>query len=91
MISKKEVRKRLVVLAKCPVPKDISSNSAKRPQYSIKDKKKLGRYIVRHNLSVKEAGIATKGCVSPGQIRAWKRDYIDGRYNLSLSVSVSRS
>lgn len=83
--------KRLVVLAKCPIPKDISKATSKRPQYSIRDKKEISKYVIKHDLSHKEVGLATHFAVSEQQIRAWKNDYLDGRYVPKLSVSVSRT
>ena len=87
----KEASARMAVIAQTPTPKDISKSDSKRPQYSVKCKKRLMKYAMRHSLTPKEVEIGTKGKVSVGQARSWEHDLIDGRFNLKHSVAVSRS
>ena len=83
--------KREQIIAKCKVPQDVSGSRTARPQYSIKTKKKFAKYVVKHNLSVKEARVASRYKLSETQVKSWVQDYRDGRYDLSHSVSVTRS
>ncbi len=90
-MSKKAAAKRLVVIAQCPTPKDISKADSKRPQYSVKDKKRLAKYAMRHGMTSKEVEIGTRGTVSISQAYGWVKDLKDGRLKLGNSVAVSRS
>jgi len=87
----KKAKKRMTVMANCPVPKDISKESSSRSQFSIKDKRKVAKYAVKHNMTAREVTVGTQGRVSMAQAGAWKRDFIGGKFNLSNSVSISRS
>jgi len=87
----KKAAKRLAVIAKTPKPTDISRASSSRSQFSIKDKRKVAKYAVKHNLTAREVSLGTRNIVSIAQATAWKRDYVEGRFKIGHAVSVSRS
>ena len=88
MKVEKQSNKRFRVLANCPQPQDIGTGS--RSQYSVKSKRAVAKYAIKHNLSPKEVTLACRNKISTSQARNWVKDQKAGLYHISNAVCVHR-
>jgi hypothetical protein len=82
--------KRETILMRCPIPTDLSKGRAKRPQYSIKAKRKFIKYVLKHNIKHIELDMIAPGRLSKPQLSNWTKDYNEGKYRLRDAISISR-
>ncbi len=77
------------ILSKSPAIENISKAGAKKVMFSIKSKRKVAEYAIKHNLKPSELA-SVYSHVTDNMMRMWINDYKEGRYKLSNAVSVSR-
>lgn len=76
------------LVAKTPRPTNIARDGAKRPQYSIRDKKAVAAHVNNNALPIP---ITAKFLgLTEGQLRSWCSDAKNNKYSLSECVAVSR-
>lgn len=79
------------LLFKAPSIKHVGKADAKRFMVSIKNKKKVAKYMDENNIRPVDLATIYPPRVTAGMLRSWLVDYRSGKYKFGRSVSVSRA